>query len=239
MDKKKVEVKEKEKKEAPKAEVKKDYAKEIQEEMQKQILKMKPEERKQLIAEYNKNNAGICEIEDIEGLLSEDYVNETKKDFEDVVKEANGLTYTIADKEKALETAKFLKSWNAEKNEWHRAYWKGVIKFDEFITEQIKELEEDKEKSLVFDYNALIFLYQTMMQPSGVGLEAAKAMEAIDDQYNSVLNTIGSYVDKLSLYDKKAKLFQERWGLACNGFKMNVLVKNLEDYANVDLTNRN
>ena len=144
----------------------------------------------------------------------------------------------IADKDKAMETAVFVADWNANKNHWHRAYWKGVIKFNEFIEEKIDLLEKGEIETLEFDYPALIFLYQSMMSPQGIGLLEAQEMEAIDEQYNAILDVLGTYVDQLQNYDKKAKLYQERWGLACNGFKMNILIEDIEDFANVDLSQR-
>ena len=76
------------------------------------------------------------------------------------------------------------------------------------------------------------------MSPQGIGLLEAQEMEAIDEQYNAILDVLGTYVDQLQNYNKKAKLYQERWGLACNGFKMNILIEDIEDFANVDLSQR-
>lgn len=209
-----------------------------EDEVRQQIQKLNPDQKKVLIAEYNRNNEGVCEIEDTDEPVSEEWIESCKKDFEAVVEEANNIPFVIADKDKAMETAVFVADWNANKNHWHRAYWKGVIKFNEFIEEKIDLLEKGEIETLEFDYPALIFLYQSMMSPQGIGLLEAQEMEAIDEQYNAILDVLGTYVDQLQNYDKKAKLYQERWGLACNGFKMNILIEDIEDFANVDLSQR-
>lgn len=200
--------------------------------------KLDADQRAILISEYNRNNDGVAAIDESVLETTLEYQEECKKDFERVVEEANNMKFVIADAESAVETAVFLADWNANKNHWHRAYWKGVIKFNEFIEEQIAKLENNEVAELVFDYAALVFCYNCMMNPQGVGLEAALEMEKIDDQYNAILNVIGDYIDKLRLYDIKSKLYQERWGLACNGFKMDILIDKLEDFANVDMTQR-
>ena len=200
--------------------------------------KLDADQRAILISEYNRNNDGVAAIDESVLETTPEYQEECKKDFERVVEEANNMKFVIADAESAVETAVFLADWNANKNHWHRAYWKGVIKFNEFIEEQIAKLENNEIAELEFDYAALVFFYNCMMNPQGVGLEAALEMEKVDDQYNAILNVIGDYIDKLRLYDIKSKLYQERWGLACNGFKMDILIDKLEDFANVDMTQR-
>lgn len=198
------------------------------------LPKMNDDQKAALINQYNTTNEGVCEITESLDEVDEEYAKQCKEEFEAVVKEANEMKFLIADKDKALETANFLAEWNANKNHWERAYWRGVIKFNEFIEDKIDKLEKKEIEVLEMDYPALIFIHQSMMRPSGVGLLEAQEMAAIDDQYNAILDVIGGYVDKIALYDKKAKLYQERWGLACNGFKMNILISDLEDFAKVN-----
>ena len=97
--------------------------------------KLDADQRAILISEYNRNNDGVAAIDESVLETTPEYQEECKKDFECVVEEANNMKCVIADAESAVETAVFLADWNANKNHWHRAYWKGVIKFNEFIEE--------------------------------------------------------------------------------------------------------
>ena len=74
----------------------------------------------------------------------------------------------------ALTTATFLKNWNAEFNTWEKGSWRGLIQFDKVINKIITELEADKDKDFEIDYSTLIFLYQSMGDPKGTGIETAR-----------------------------------------------------------------
>ena len=106
-------------------------------------------------------------------------VDKAKAEFDkEVVKYAN-KTYVIMDHD-ALAFAKLLKNWNATLNHWEKGTWKGMLMFDKVISEAIEKYKADATLPFEVDYATLMYLYQTMSNPAGVGLESAKAMAELE-----------------------------------------------------------
>jgi hypothetical protein len=218
---------------------------------QKLMDELNDDQRDVLIADFNEKNKGIAEL--VHEKPDEDYVNQCKKDFEDYQGEYLKLDYEVCDAKHSVEFAKWLKAWNTDHVVAPANYWIGVLRFDEVIDEYIKALEDGKiaikdpstgkatditkeYKTLTFDYGALTYVYNLMMQPVGVGIEYARWMAENQETYNAILNKLGEHIDMIDLIKKKIGLLQSRWALACSGFKMNLLIDKLEDLKNVDLS---
>lgn len=188
----------------------------------------KEAQRLDFIKQYNANNSDSF-------ILTREVTDEDIKEIEDrmdyIKENRSTMTYLIADKDNAMRVATFLRDWNANDFLWVKDMWRGVVKFDEFINEKIAEL--DGTNDLVFDFPALTYIYNAMMQPSGRGLEAAKKMEAVSDEYDSILEVVGQHIDE---FQEENKLFQ-RLGNCLQaryqGFMM-VLAEDLTDDAAED-----
>ncbi len=195
--------------------------------------------------EFNKKFSKWAEIDPVDA--TDDDIALVKKEFEECVEENKNKKYTIAihDDGLALTTAKFLKDWNAKFNTWEKGSFKGLIHFDRVITEIIKELEADPNKDFEIDYSTLIFLYQSMGEPKGTGIESAREMakfenyneetgkvfeEDIPVTYSGILEKILMEVKQLSNIDKKLTILKERVNLAYAGLKMNLKISELEEF---------
>ena len=195
--------------------------------------------------EFNSKFSKWAEIDPVNA--TDEDLEQIKKDFEDCVEENKNKTYLIATHQDglALKTAEFLKDWNAKFNTWNKGSWKGLIQFDRVINEIIKVLKEDDKKDLEIDYSTLIFLYQSMGEPKGTGLEAARQMakfenyneetgkvfeEDIPVTYSGILEKILLEVKNLSNIDKKLTILKERVNLAYAGLKMNLKITELEEF---------
>lgn len=200
------------------------------------------ETRKIVIDEFNKSMSDYAVLRD--GPVSQEFKDQCKKDFEDEMNKVKNMTFEIANKERALDVAHFLQEYNKTIIHWEKMAWKGVIYFDQIIGNKIAELEKEL-APLVFDYGALTFLYGSMMNPSGYGLESARVMEVLetipegqeDDPenavtYSAILEKIGKHIDFLKAEDKKINVLQQRWAIAESGIYMDIRVKELEDYVN-------
>lgn len=183
-------------------------------------VKSVEEQRKELISQYNKENAGVSEL--IDETVDEKFVKATKEDWEVAVKAFQTRTFIIADSRNAVRVAKFLKTWNEKFAAWEKDQWIGVVKFDKFINDFLKEFEK-REQDLVIDYGCLGFLYTLMMKPCGVGLASAKKMQSIDEEYNKILNTISDLKEDTDKQQLEIKKKQEVWAAACAGFKLRYL----------------
>ena len=195
--------------------------------------------------EFNEKFSKWAEIDPEDA--TDDDIAEAKKTFEDEVEKTKNREYIIAVHEDglALKSAKFLKEWNEFFNHWERAGWRGVIMFDRVIDKHISELEKDSEKDLSIDYQTLIFLYNSMMNPSGTGLESALRIAKYENYdvekdslseedapvtYSGILEKVKMFVDTLAGVDKKLNILKQRVDLAYAGLKMNLKISALEEF---------
>lgn len=194
----------------------------------KDMKELDDDQRLVIITDFNKKNEGIAEI--VEERPDQAFIDQAKKDFEDYQNEYVNLTYALCKGDKALEYAKWLKEWNAEHAVAPQNYWIGVLRFDEEITKRIADLEKNEPDVFEMDYGMLTYLYQMMMGPVSIGLEGARWMLENQETYNAILNKLGEHVDMIELIKKKIGVLQIRWSMACQGFKMIITAKNLEDF---------
>ena len=171
-------------------------------------------------------------------------VDKAKAEFDEEVAKYANKTYVIAEKD-ALAFAELLKKWNATMNHWEKGTWKGMLMFDKVISEAIEKYKADATLPFEVDYATLMYLYQTMSNPAGVGLESAKAMaelegfdiekvEKKDDEnfitYSHILQNVLEIIRQLANIDKKLKLMRERINIATAGIKFDFKITELEEF---------
>ena len=171
-------------------------------------------------------------------------IDKAKEEFDAEVNKYANCTYVIMDKN-ALAFAELLKKWNATLNMWNKGTWKGVIMFDKVITEAIERYKADESLPLEVDYATLMYLYQTMSEPTGVGLESAKLMAEFENYdpvtteplqndnyvtYSHILQNIFGIINDLANIDKKLKLMRERINILTAGIKIEYKITELEEF---------
>ena len=171
-------------------------------------------------------------------------VDKAKAEFDEEVAKYANKTYVIAEKD-ALAFAELLKKWNATMNHWEKGTWKGMLMFDKVISEAIEKYKVDATLPFEVDYATLMYLYQTMSNPAGVGIESARAMaelegfdlekiEKKDDEnfitYSHILQNVLEIIRQLANIDKKLKLMRERINIATAGIKIDFKITELEEF---------
>lgn len=171
-------------------------------------------------------------------------VAEAKKQFDEEVEKYRNQTFVIMEKD-ALQYAELLKKWNATLNHWEKGTWKGMLMFDKVISELIEKYKVDASLPLEIDYATLMYLYQTMSNPTGNGLESARLMaefegfdpmtvEKKDEEnfvtYSHVLQNILDVIRNLVNIDKKLKLMRERINITMAGIKFDWKITELEEF---------
>lgn len=171
-------------------------------------------------------------------------VDKAKAEFDEEVAKYANKTYVIAEKD-ALAFAELLKKWNTTMNHWEKGTWKGMLMFDKVISEAIEKYKADATLPFEVDYATLMYLYQTMTNPAGVGLESARAMaelegfdlekvEKKDDEnfitYSHILQNVLEIIRQLANIDKKLKLMRERINIATAGIKFDFKITELEEF---------
>ena len=171
-------------------------------------------------------------------------IDKAKAEFDEEVAKYANKTYVIAEKD-ALAFAELLKKWNATMNHWEKGTWKGMLMFDKVISEAIEKYKADATLPFEVDYATLMYLYQTMSNPAGIGLESARAMaelegfdlekiEKKDDEnfvtYSHILQNVLEIIRQLANIDKKLKLMRERINIATAGIKFDFKITELEEF---------
>lgn len=171
-------------------------------------------------------------------------VNKAKEEFDAECAKYANQTYVIMEKD-ALAFAELLKKWNATMNTWEKGTWKGMIMFDKVISEAIEKYKADPTLPFEVDYATLMYLYQTMSNPTGRGLESARMMAELENYdpvttepkeqenfitYSHILQNILNIIQQLVNVDKKLKLMRERINIATAGIKFDWKITELEEF---------
>ena len=186
-------------------------------------------------------------IEVLDETVGDDFLQVAKEDFKNEVDKYKNQTYLLAtaDDGLALKTATFLKEFNTKYNKWEKGSWRGIIMFDKVISQHVADLTLNSDKNFEIDYSTLIFLYNSMSSPSGMGLESAREMAVMENYneatdapyeenipvtYSGILEKVFNYVRELSVIDKKLKLYQERVNIAAAGIRFDFKITDLEEF---------
>ncbi len=173
------------------------------------------------IREFNMNNAGDLWI-DPERVPTEEEINEAKKDFEErTVALRDKKDYLIADAANALRVAKFMKTF-IENAFWTQRYFVGVVNFSEYINEFITECEKEA-KDLVLEYGPMQFAYLMFENYAGKGIEDAKKMVEIWDEYIPIYDTLRTHVEWYNNEVKECERLKQRWGMLSQGYYLVLL----------------
>lgn len=177
---------------------------------------------------------------------TDDDITKARDEFQAEVTKYTEQDYTMADAEEALEMVEFIRNWNAKYNYWEKGAWRGVVQLDRVLGEKAAALRENP-GTFDVDYQTLMFLYKSMQNPSGYGLESALQMvelEAYDVEtgkvkeghehdmtYSKVVAAVFKNTNYLQLVDKMLKIRQERINLAAAGIKFDFKCTELEEFA--------
>ena len=184
------------------------------------------------IQEFNRQNAGEAWI-DAERVPTEEEINTAKEDYEKrTVALRDKNDYLVADEANALRVAKFLKKF-IENGFWTQRYFVGVINFSDYITKFIAELEGTPEqeavrKPLVMEYGPLQFCYLMLENYAGHGLEDAKKMAEMWDEYVPIHDTIRDHIEWYNNEVKMCEALKQRWGMLAQGYFLVLLTSENE-----------
>jgi hypothetical protein len=178
---------------------------------------------------------------------TDDDITAARKEFEDKVAVYTNKQYEMSSADKAIEMVEFIKAWNAKYNHWEKGAWRGVVNLDTVLEKKLEELKSAEEsKAFEVDYQTLMFLYKSMQNPNGYGIESAREMAELeqydvvagkvkeghedDMTYSKVVNAIMKNTTYLQSVDKMLKLYQERINLAAAGIKFTFKITELEEF---------
>ena len=179
-------------------------------------------QRLSIIAQFNQENAGRFWIDATKSPTDED-IAKAKADFENATKALKEKSdYFIADKDNALRVAKFLKDFN-DNALWTGRTFVGIINFSSEMNDFIEDCEKNGPKDLVLTYGPMQYAFLIMENYGGIGLESAKRMAEIWDEYIPIYEKLHEHVDWYKNEAHKCDNLQSRWALFEQGYYVYVL----------------
>ena len=172
-------------------------------------------QRRTMINEYNRNNT---DTQILHRKVNDDDIKELEELLKNMQEEQSTKTYLIADKDNAKRVFDFFKDWN-NSSVWNKDSWRGVLKFDEYLNDWLAKFENE-ECDMVFDFPAMSYAYNMLMNNAGVGIEAARYMQSVSEQYDAVMELLNTYVKDFQDLNEKFKTLQDCLAARYQGFMM-------------------
>jgi hypothetical protein len=99
---------------------------------------------------------------------------------------------------------------------WTKNGWMGVVKLDEEL-KAASNLLNGKEP-LKLGYQALEFIYYSLMNPGGVGLQSAQDFESESENYLPVMEAVSVTLEQARNKIKEIQFLQDRYAAMNQGF---------------------
>ena len=197
-------------------------------------------DRNIIIMDFNskKENQGIAEL--LKEKPDKEYTDKCKEDFEKLqnlpLKKEFLVSTTKEETEKIID---FLIDWNTNWSSVENQEWLGVLYFDKIIKAKKDTFNKKGIYKFTLDFNSIMYLNTIFSHPKGTGLKFAQWMKENTETFDKVDKILEKAMTYLKEINRKTALYREKWSLACNGFKMKVLISKLEDFGKLDDTNPN
>ena len=186
------------------------------------------EERRKAIAEFNVQNMGKFWIDPDKVPTDEDIEN-VKKEFEERTKALQEKKdYLVADKSNALRVAKFMKEFN-DNSVWSQRMFVGVLNFSALMNDFIENFDENNPKDLIMEYAPMQYAFLLFENYGGVGIDSARHMAEIWDEYLPIYETLHELVDWYKNEADKCDELKEKWAMFEQGYYLHILEGTEED----------
>jgi hypothetical protein len=178
---------------------------------------MAKKEKEKSKLEVVKDNNEINNEEKKKGPSPEE-VAKYKEEFETAMKNFTEMRWEISEPGdfSANKAGMFLLDFLEKYVLWTKTGWMGVIKMKEELDNALKD--DNKDKGLSLDYQALEFCGYMLTNPGGVGLDVAIEFEKIADEYSLIMTTVGKKIEDARKTLKDVKYLQEKWAAGEQGF---------------------
>jgi hypothetical protein len=162
-------------------------------------------------------------------------VEQYKADFEKSLEDFHATRWDLAESKGAFasqEVAMFLLDYMKRFAMWSKNGWMGMIKMDEEIKAAQKAITDEVPFSL--DYQGIEFCAYMLLNPGGIGLQAALDFETIADKYAKVSMTVAKQQEDARKTLREIAWKQERYTAGVQGFYLSELEPEIEHEVEVD-----
>jgi hypothetical protein len=165
------------------------------------------EELKEKLAEAVKDNPNKP---------SEEEVKAAGEEFENAAKSFPVKLWEIGEVENARSFCDYLTHYVRNRLFWTKNGWMGVVKLDEELR-AAENLLNGKEP-LKIGYQALEFIYYSLMNPGGVGLQSAQDFEAEGENYLPLMEAVSLSLERARKELKNIQFLQDKYTAMQQGF---------------------
>lgn len=165
------------------------------------------EELKEKLAEAVKDNPNKPTEEEIKAAAAE---------FEYASKVFPSKLWEIGEVENARTFCDYLSHYVRNRLFWTKNGWMGVVKLNEELR-AAENLLNGKEP-LKLGYQALEFVYYSLMNPGGVGLQSAQDFEAEGENYLPLMEAVSVALEKARVQLKEIQFLQDKYAAMQQGF---------------------
>jgi len=153
---------------------------------------------------------------------SEEEVEEAKKEFEEASKDFSVKSWNIGEAEDAAEMLSYLQHFVRARLFWTKNGWMGVIKMQEELDDAEKFLSANPKSQLKLGYQAIEFMFYSLQNPGGVGIQAALDFEQENAIYAKCFDAIGKQVLSARTELKNIQFLQDKYAAMVQGFYLEV-----------------
>lgn len=165
------------------------------------------EELKEKLAEAVKDNPNKP---------SEEEVKAAGEEFENAAKSFPVKLWEIGEVENARPFCDYLTHYVRNRLFWTKNGWMGVVKLDEELR-AAENLLNGKEP-LKIGYQALEFIYYSLMNPGGIGLQSAQDFEAEGENYLPLMEAVSLSLETARKELKNIQFLQDKYTAMQQGF---------------------
>ena len=180
------------------------------------------EQRRKAIADFNVSNMGKYWI-DPDNVPTDEDIAKAKEDFEVRTKALQEKKdYMVADKANALRVAKFMKKFNDE-SVWSKRMFVGLVNFSALMDDFINGFDENNPVDLVLEFPPIQYAFLVFENYGGKGIEDAKKMAEIWDEYLPIYEKLHELVDQYNAEVKACEELKDKWGMLEQGYFVYIL----------------
>lgn len=159
-------------------------------------------------------------IKDNKNKPTEEEVKAAGEDFEKTAKAFPLKMWALGEPKDARLYCDYLNHYVRNRLFWTKNGWMGVVKLVEEL-EAASNLLNGK-NSLELGYQALEFVYYSLMNPGGVGLQSALDFESEGEQFIPLMEAVGNKLNEARLDLKKIQFLQDKYTAMQQGFYLEV-----------------
>lgn len=149
---------------------------------------------------------------------SDEEVAAAKKEFEDAIEDFNNGIWQVGEEKDAQQITDYLVNFIHNKVFWYKDGWQGVLKFNEEIQKRKDELNNGDRNALELTWQALEFIFHSMSNPGGIGLESARLMQEENETYTFVMEKVGESLQTARDTLNNIENLQQKWASMSQGF---------------------